>query len=301
MNMNLDLILGILFWLGILGLLGLLWRKWSILKLINPKLVVDINQQEVKHKLVQMRLMRSARSFVQTLTKKISTPVSKITKPNANKYWQGLENKLVAEIEHKLSPQVAATELKSKSIKALKEGNYESSEQYLLDAIAKEPGRLEFYQSLAEVYLAKRDFEPAREVLEYLITKGDNTAYLNLARANLGQGLLNEARAAFEQSLEFNNSLEIRLELAHVLEDLGDSEGALVQVSAALQLESNNPKVLDFFIELSIVNGRLIEASEALNRLKTTNPDNQKIADFAQAIRALTNRQRNKKMTIKKL
>ena len=70
MNMNLDLILGILFWLGILGLLGLLWRKWSILKLINPKLVVDINQQEVKHKLVQMRLMRSARSFVQTLTKK---------------------------------------------------------------------------------------------------------------------------------------------------------------------------------------------------------------------------------------
>jgi len=146
------------------------------------------------------------------------------------------------------------------------------------------------YIGLGEVYLGNREYEQAKEVFEYLVGRGLPAAHLGLARSAAGQGQLELARAEYQLALEEDNALQPQLELAHVLQELGDPGEAFQHLREARRLEPRNPKLLDFYIELSIVNGQPIEAQSALDTLREVNPDNQKIPEFSQAIRQLADK-----------
>jgi len=85
------------------------------------------------------------------------------------------------------------------------------------------------------------------------------------------------------------------MELAQILCQMGDYTEALKYLKEAKKIEPQNPKILDFYIEVSILNGQLIQARDGLEALKQANPENQKIAEFARTIRELEQKQKAKK------
>jgi len=280
-----------LWFVLVISLVSFIWlviRKFSILKVIDPAKVAELRQQELKKNLVEARLRRKLVNITNVVWYKIK-PLAKLLAIPFNSYSQRLaatEVKIKKSLTEHLSPAARFVELSEQAKLALEAGELTKAEDIYLAAIQLAPQQLEPYEGLARVYLEAKDYEQAREVFDYLSTRGDaGTATLGLARVLAGSGQLEEAVKSYHNAIVIEDALQPRLELAKILKDLGDYNAAFEQISAARRFEPNNPKVLDFFIELSIVNGQLTEAQGALDALRETNPDNKKITDFAREIR----------------
>ncbi|MFA4819114.1 MAG: tetratricopeptide repeat protein [Patescibacteria group bacterium] len=283
----LNVLLLVIFTLAFLGLVGLILRKLPILKVIDVEQVEDVKQQEVKNSLVEARLIRQLVEVSKRI-KHIGAPIKK--------YWHKLlawqQNKLEnweKTVEQKIADRTAPARVMADALAKAEElfnkGELKKAEVVYLQFISQHPRQLEAYQCLAELYLEMRDYEQAREVYEYLANQGqDLESSLGLARVASGQGLLDEAKTQYLNSLARINSAQPHFELAKIYNQLGNIKDALEHLNEARLLEPNNPRVLDFYIELSIVNGQLTDAQSALDVLKEVNPENQKIAALARNI-----------------
>lgn len=294
----LDGILLVFFTLSFLGLVGLLLHKLPILKVIDVSQVDNLKQQQVKHELVDARLKRKLTKWSKNLKKHLTPLISWSRKIFAWFYSQA--DRWEKSIEHRIAVQTApeklAAEVLAKAQGLRLSGKLKEAENIYLQFISQHPDRLDAYEGLAEIYLDQRDYEEAREVYEYLANKGEvKESSLGLARVASGQGLLDEAKSQYLSSLTVTNAIQPHLELARIYNQLGNTAEALRHLDEARKLEPNNPKILDFYIELSIVNGQPIEAQAALDVLKEANPDNQKIAGFARTIRDLAQKLKIKK------
>lgn len=288
--MVLDIVLGILLGAALAGLLGLVIRKLPIVRLTDPSRVAELKQSAVKQNLLEARLRRRLKDILQALIRRVA-PLGRFYHYVLKSWtgrWQALEGKMEREVSERTSLKATQAELVAKAHSALEAEDFAQAEALYLKAVQRNPKAIELYEGLGRVYLAARDYEQAREVFEYLADKGDATvSQLGLARVASGQGNLEEAQAQYLKSLALTNAVQPHLELAHILSDLGKPAEAWEHVRAAKELEPNNPKILDFYIELSIVNGHPMEAQQALDALREVNPDNQKIPEFSRDIRRL--------------
>ncbi|MBU1038735.1 tetratricopeptide repeat protein [Patescibacteria group bacterium] len=287
--MVIDIILVIVLLLGLVGLIVLAIGKFPILKLIDVDNLSGLKQQEVKQDLVEARLQRKLQRGKRWLKKQFDPWYKKI------QFKQDQLKQSVQQMEEKVAQQEVSlgkveevvAKILNKAEQAKQEGDLAEAENLYLSAIQHQPTNLDIYQSLADVYLETRDYEQAKEVLEYLAEQGRaRYSSLGLAKVAQGQGFLEEAKGQYLKSLALKNTIQLHLELAYVYQQLGDFNQALAHLTEARELEPNSPKVLDFYIELSIVNGHLNEAQEALDVLREVNSDNQKINDFTEQIRA---------------
>lgn len=282
-----DYILFALLILGLLGLLGLIILKWPILRLINTNEINKLKQQEVKKELVEAKLKRQLKHLQNDFVK-VSQPLRLMVnqlKVGLLSKLKSLEGRAEKQLSELTSPAKLLSEKIEQAEEMVKQEKINEAEQIYLDMIQSNPGNLELYRLLADLYLEARDYEAAHEVYQFLVDKGSEGSVLGLARAASGQGLLEEAKGQYLKTIDFSNNIQPRLELAKILQQMGNSKEALTQLTEAKKLEPNNPKILDFYIELSIVNGQLTEAQSALDDLREVNPDNQKISEFATQIR----------------
>ena len=282
------LLFGLLF-LAVFGLAGLVWRKLPVLKLTNPSQVAGAHAKEVKRQLVELRLKRQLVELGKWLRVKLSPLLARVQNMNWGARWRALEAS-VSERLRARAPEVRTLEdFLAQADEQLSGGELAVAEQSYLEALRLEPHCLPAYQGLGDVYLEARDYEQAREVYEYLVRRGSaQVSALGLARVASGQGKLEEARGQYLASLSISTAVQPRLELARILRELGRLGEAIEQVKEARAFEPNNPKILDIFIELSILNGQPEQAQEALGVLRQVNPENNKIAGFVEAIRALS-------------
>lgn len=282
--MVLDVIVSVITLLSLLALVQFIAIKLPILKAVNPDLP-ELRQRAVKRDLVEARLARRLIEFKASLSSRFNITAS---------FWQAWKlacASLEKKVEHKIlkktdQPAKTNDQILKAAHDKLQADDLTEAENLYLEAIRREPHLMAGYEGLGEVYLAMRDFEQAREVYEFVAehTKG-TVSHLGLARVAYGQGRLEEAREEYVKSLGGMPAAKPQLELAQILLQLGDASQALAYAAEAKRLEPKNPKILDFYIELSIVNGQLIEAHSALDVLREVNPENQKISEFAREIR----------------
>lgn len=291
--MTLDYVLAALFVLGLAGLIGLVLRKVSVLRVIDPGRVAQVQQQAVKKILLEGRLLRHLSKFKGGLQQRLMPLANSVTQ-RVKKYTQRArvaEERVVTKIAEHTSPERTWDEAMQEATEAETAGNLEKAEQAYLVAVKQDPKRLTAYEGLGGLYLRLGEYEEAREVFEYLAERGHGgVAHLGLARVAAGQGRLEEAKAEYLAGLKAEDTPVVRLELAKVLIELGLQVEAFDQVEHARQAEPRNPKILDFYIELSIVNEQPVAAQEALDVLGEVNPNNNKISDFAKEIRQLSTR-----------
>lgn len=298
--MLIDGILWVLLALALVGLAVLLVRKLPVLKAIDTTALAELKLRRVKRSIVESRLRRKLTDWRKATTTVVQPLFSHVVRPVVllgGKLHQ-FEEWATAELRQRRSSAYTTHELLGQAQAAVEADEHHDAERTFLEVLRQNPLDLRAYEGLGELYLAQRDYEQAGEVYQFLVKRaGTAAAYLGLGRVAAGQGKLVEAQVAYRRSLELEDSVASRLECARVLHELGDPRSAWEQASAALTLEPTNPKILDFFIELSIVNGRVPEAQSALDTLRQVNPDNQKISEFARDIRELAHKVKPKRTT----
>ncbi len=295
--MGLDFILVFLIVVGLVALVALVIRKIPILRITNPSEVGKFEQQQVRQQLVLNRLKRHWQKNRQRLANLFykSTGAVKKEDRSITEKLSELEDFLKETIAERTSPQRSLADYLQEAEEAFKTEDYEVAEEAFLEVLKIDPHQLSAYQGLGDVYLEQRDFEAAREVYEFLLKRGRAaTSSLGLARVATGQGRLEEAREEYIGALQLTSTAQPRLELAQILREMGDYKEALKYLKEARKIEPQNPKILDFFIEVSILNGQPNQAREGLEALREANPENQKIAEFAREIRSLEQKQKPK-------
>ncbi len=299
--MIIDILLGLLILLSISGIIWMVLKKLPVIKLIDAEQVAKVRQDQVRLKVAQARLKRQwdwLRSKFSYLTKPLVVKFS---------HWQQNIQSRLKQAEEEIKQKIVRTKTETTSVDQLLEQakiaaqaeDWEDTEHLYLEAIRQSPRELRAYYGLGEMYLTKNDYESAREIYNYLIQHHPTVAdyYLGLAQAYLGSGQLDKAKESYQNSLlcKPSNSGQVYLELAQVCKDLGQISEAWENTNKARQLESNNPRILDFFIEISIVNERPTDAQSALDALRQVNPQNKKIFHFDKQIIQLVEKLRPKK------
>ncbi len=299
--MVVDILLGLLILVSIGGIVWMVIKKLPVIKLIDTDQVIKIRQEQVRLKVAQARLKRQ--------WDWLKGRFSNLTAPILSKfeYWrQNLQQK-VKQVEDDIKQKIVQTKTETKSVDQLleqalasvKAEDWENAEHLYLEVIRQSPRELRAYEGLGEMYLAQKEYESAREIYEYLIQHHPTIAsyHLGLARTYLGSGQLDKAKESYQSSLQFNPEglSQICLELAEVCKDLCQIAEAWENANKARQLEPGNPRILDFFIEISIVNERPTDAQSALDALRQVNPENKKISHFDKQIKELIDKLRPKK------
>lgn len=144
----------------------------------------------------------------------------------------------------------------------LKNEDESAAETKLIQVIRLDSQNLDAFRLLGDVYFLGKRYVEAKETLDYA---------LKLASKN------EENRLA----------AEISFSLAQAKKNLDDLKGAANNVRDALELEANNPRYLDFLLELSIMRKDKQTASETLAKLAEVNPENNKLKDLEEQVAVL--------------
>ncbi|MBT4349560.1 hypothetical protein HOD19_02140 [bacterium] len=284
----------------ILIIASLIFIIWLIIqklpKLININ-VANLPHFQVKQKKEDILKTRIKRDLVKVFSswRHISLPardrVFDWFKNNYSKLKElekDLRRRSLQQFSSSLDKSQTVDELLLEAKNAINNEEYDKAENLLLEVLAIDQYSIESYKILAEVYRDKKEYEQAKETLQYLLKLTHNEdagVFTSLAELAHTRGNLKQAEDEYLRSISLaeDNYLNF-LSLAEVYIELDDQESALESAQRALSLAPNNPKVLDFLINISIIIQDKELAKKYLGRLKEVNPENQKIAHFIENI-----------------
>jgi tetratricopeptide (TPR) repeat protein len=245
---------------GVIGFI--IVGKFPQLSIIKVETVKSEREAQTKKNILVKRLKRIRSKWFLGLIKLLS-PLGRIIKSRAIKiYDRALHlEKQYKEMKPKkeAAPDVKLETLLEEAEKLVEDENWKEAEQKYLQAIGLDYKNSASYEGLGDVYLNKKEFKEAKETFEFVakLNPGKASVYVSLTEAALG---------------------------------LGDIDKAIEYLSTALEIEPNNPKHLDFLIEVGIMGKNYRVARNALDKLREVNPENQKIKDFEIRLKKLGKR-----------
>ncbi|OJI06516.1 hypothetical protein BK004_03170 [bacterium CG10_46_32] len=169
-------------------------------------------------------------------------------------------------------------------------GKLTQAESKYLSAIKVDPESTDAYQGLGDTYIAMGELGQALETFEYYTRQWPQEArgFASLATTLEVQGKLPEAKDHLLHALSINNEVvEYHINLADVYLRLNDPEKALSSLQKAQGLEPNNPKLLDQLFTVSVLLENKSLSEEVLDKIKKTNPDHGRIAEFEKKVKKL--------------
>lgn len=293
----LDLFLVIIIFLSLGFIIWRIIKKFSLLTNINVDNLPEVKIQRQKDAILKSRLERSWLELFSKL-QVLANPAKSKLKGALKQYYKKLKD-IEKDIRRrgfeKLSSSVdrsqAIDEILTSAKQHINNEEYNQAEETILDAIGIDQHNIEAYRLLAEVYRLKKEYSQARETLEYLLKlthAEDPDVYYSLADIAKERGNLKQAEEEYIKSISLSDDNYLYLlSLAEVYVDLEEEEKALETAKRALLLAPNNPKILDFLINISIIMSDKELAYDYLAKLKEVNPANQKITEFIERIDSL--------------
>ncbi|MBU1164830.1 tetratricopeptide repeat protein [Patescibacteria group bacterium] len=250
----------------------IIFKRLPELKSLDTSSIIEERESQIKKRIISERFIRKT-DEVKT---KVSPWVKKGLKISSNFlkkiYFKviELEHKYREKDDEKKSPAEKKEEIDTLATKAadsIKTKDFIEAEKKFLNIISKDNKNLEAYQGLGEVYLEKKDYDQAIETFLFII----KTLKVNKELQNGQKHLM--ALSNFD--------------LAQIYKNQGNMDKAKRYLDQAVKLEPNNPRYLDFSVEICIILKDKKEAQNCLNRLKKANPENEKIKDLADKIKEI--------------
>lgn len=282
--MIIDIILIIVILGSLGGIIFIFWRKLPLIAAIDLKENPKEQQNQIKRRLLDERLKRQ----IQRVGKKLLNIFSLFNKPfKINRFLknkirileeQYLEKKKIFSKKDPIKTQERIKELFASGKEFLKNGDLKEAEKKIIEIISLNPRQITAYKLLGEIYLLEKNYKQAEEVLNYALK------------------LSKQALNLWQKIAPLNGSLpaELNQQLIAAYFDLGNfyratdnHQKALVYFQKVIEAEPNNPRILDFLIDLSIILKDKNLAQAYLWRLKEVNPENQKIEVWEKKIREL--------------
>lgn len=289
-----DILLIILILVSGFFIVQMLLRKSPNLASININNLPEIKAERQKQIILRGRLYRGAQEL-SVRFKKMLEPIQDQINLNFKNYYQRLrsfEHELKRKGEKQLSEAVDKSQaLDSFLVEArqlINSEEYQKAEDKLIDGLSLDTHNVEAYKLLVDLYRARKQFDEAKETLEYLLRlthEADPSVYFSLADIAKERGNLKQAEDDYLRSISLSDDNYLYfLSLAEVYLELDDKEKALQTAQRAYILAPNNPKILDFLINLCIIIQDKVLANDYLEQLKAVNPENNKIIEFNEKI-----------------
>lgn len=289
-----DILLIILILVSGFFIVQMLLRKSPNLASININNLPEIKAERQKQIILRGRLYRGAQEL-SVRFKKMLEPIQDQINLNFKNYYQRLrsfEHELKRKGEKQLSEAVDKSQaLNSFLVEArqlINSEEYQKAEDKLIDGLSLDTHNVEAYKLLVDLYRARKQFDEAKETLEYLLRlthEADPSVYFSLADIAKERGNLKQAEDDYLRSISLSDDNYLYfLSLAEVYLELDDKEKALQTAQRAYILAPNNPKILDFLINLCIIIQDKVLANDYLEQLKAVNPENNKIIEFNEKI-----------------
>ena len=289
-----DILLIILLLLSSAFIIFKVVKKSALLINVNVDNLPEVKVQRQKDAILKSRLERSWVDIFGKL-KVLASPAKSRVNEKFKQYYKKLkdiERDLRRRGFEKLSSSVDRSQAIDEILTAAKQHinseKYNEGEDTILDAIAIDQHNIEAYKLLVEVYRLKKEYTQAKETLQYLLKlthSEDPDVYYSLADIARARGNLKQAEEDYVKSISLSDDNYLYLlSLAEVYRELEEEEKALQTAQRALLLAPNNPKILDFLINISIIMSDKELAADYLGRLKEINPENQKITEFMERL-----------------
>lgn len=259
-------IIEIIAWSAV-GLGALMWvviavRKFSLLASIDLTRVPSAVDRQVKLDLVEQRLRRRFHESSLRVFGILGPLVNIVRQVTVGGYgWLvKIEQRYRDRIQyHEQSEQGLASqknvvmELLSQADQLYSEEKYTEAEKKYIEVIRLSPKTVEAYRGLGRVYLFQKNYRHARA------------------------SLVHAAKLAPDDA-------DVQCTLAEIYAELDKMNRALKAIEQAVELQPNNPKYLDLAVELALNAHDVYFAEKMLGRLRTANPENQKIEEYENQI-----------------
>lgn len=268
--------------------------KFPKISLVDLNKAPLVQQANVKRRIIEQRLGRHIKKGAINAAKLTSPLFIKLAVKVRHLYKRLVEleewyrhKALQASFKDKISKEQYTGQLIKRAEEDVENELYEDAERKYLEVLKLDEKNPFAYKGLGELYFIKKDFDHAREVFEfYLRMSGDDASvYRNLGKIASSKGDLKSAEAKLFRSLELDSAdLETYLDLAEIYLNLDEPRQAFSMASKAVVLEPNNPRALDFLLQISIII-RDKEASYRIWRqLREANPENKKLIELKRQI-----------------
>jgi tetratricopeptide (TPR) repeat protein len=278
-------------------LIYLVIRKLPQLSNINIDRVPGVRDAAVKNKILEAKLKRDILQQLTAFQKFFGW--QRLSLNSLMQSWRDRLLQLEREYKRITHRDLSSEVKKSKALEDLlnnaktylDQEEYGKAEEVLIDALALNDHHRETYFLLVQAYQGKRELDHAKETLEYLLRlthHEDPKVYQGLAQISAERGNLKEAEEDYLQSISLDeNNYVYYLQLADIYKELDEPDKALEAAKKSLILAPNNPKILDFLVEISILLQDREQANDYLDRLLEVNPDNNKIDVLRKKIETL--------------
>lgn len=272
--------------IAVIGLGVLFVRKAPLAAAIDVGLQRE-PQREKKQRLIERRLTRKFISWW--------APTAEVVRPAGRRltaWWSWLHRQLVdleheyrvralpvfldRRQKHKVQTEIAV--ILKQATACTDEGEYGVAEEKCLQAIRLDPRSIPAFEQLGALYRRQQEYQHAKEVYEFL---------LKLVGEDEDEGELVDRSGSPSSPISSTVLAEYHLNAADALIHLSDQQVAWEHAEVALHHEPNNPRVLDAYIEISLQCGKKGFAEAAINKVRSTNPENAKISDWEQRVAAL--------------
>ncbi|OGH87938.1 MAG: hypothetical protein A2206_03535 [Candidatus Magasanikbacteria bacterium RIFOXYA1_FULL_40_8] len=298
--MNYSLVSFLLIIVPLSVIIVVIVRKFPQLTVLDvdnvPEVKAGRKKDEVLKKRVEIKTEKSKKNWL----KKIQPAFDKFGKVQANfrdyvtklTYKVEEEDKKVKEEkivtkEEKEKKEISLFSLLHEGQTAANNADYQTAENKFITAIRIDAKNIEAYKGLANVYLKQEQLEQAKQTFEFVLqlNPNDDETLISLGDIYIEENDNKKAIEYYQKAVLANDVHANRFaKLAELLESMNEYETGLVAIEQAIELEPSNPKYLDMLTELCIMSGEKEKAKEAYEKLRMSNPENNKLDSFKERI-----------------
>lgn len=255
-------------------IISIVVKKFSALANLDVNNIKSEREARFKEQMISNRIKRNYRKYFQLVSRFFNPIIEAI-----GLFFKNLYKKLINLKEEK-EREVEVIEDEPQSIEQLfkeadefiRDEKYAEAEKRYIEIISLDSKNILAFKKLGKVYFDKKNYSEARQTLEHALR-------------------LTESISSFPDNSTNENYSEVSTHIAGMYFDLAlicketdSGEEALVNIDKALSLEPNNPRYLDTKFDLCIITKDKNCASSVFEKLKETDPQNQKLEELKKII-----------------
>lgn len=275
--MVIDIFLILVISASLFVLIKILVSKFPILSNIKIEHISKEKEKKVKFKILEKRFLTNLRQsrlknlfveFFKKCCQKIGEKTRSLEENYLKKYNEMVKEK-PQEVEKRINQVFKEGE------KKLEENNFQEAEKKFIEVISFDPRNLAAFKNLLKIYLTQKKYPLAKKIAKHILKLNEQAIKwwrkFRRKEEKIPEKLINELVLSL-------------IDLGNIYQAINDYEQATKYFEKALKHNPNNPRILDFLIENSIILKKKEEGKIYLSKLKEINPDNQKIAEWEEKI-----------------
>lgn len=269
------------FYIAVLGsvvlalavIIAVIVRKSRQLTLIDTAALPQERENRIKREIMRERVGRIVSAKGAAAAERLKPVLAAVDRvchgalEGLRRVEHGMERSVGKAPPPKISPAERKAEVAALLEQAERlaiDGSWAEAEKKFVAVIGLDMGSVPAYRGLGDLYLEIRNYSQAKETYTFLVRMMEKRC------AGAGKGPASPSAIQAETAKDY-----VRLSAA--CKALGDMDGAKAALESAVSFESANPRLLDLLIETCIMAGDKGRALEIYERLKSVNPDNQKL------------------------